>query len=501
PLVRNVVNRLVVKHHSEWCRGRSSGRWEGFYKELDTEEVGYCEKWQSDLEWMSGVSHFHPVVFLSALKTEEDCAKLIWGEVVNQRLGTDKACEFRKKVVRICAELWGEEKKTEYADVLMTCMAVETSRKFMSSVTEFRNVRDSNGEIVYVTDRTGSRRRPKVEEHVYTREEIRADPSIVQRKPVGLIQFTQTAVDQINLSNGLSITKQQLALMDVIEQLDYVKLYFLSLGDVLKKISTPDDVYVYIFCPSGVGQPDDAVLYNRETGVNDYNKNASLDSNTHGNTGNNDGLIQKRELLSRLERLKKEGEKHRNNCICLKKSDNQTSADPRWMPFAWKEYSEYKGLLETNSLLNSRIKIYHNTTNAAGNDHRVSWCGSFVNWCLNQAGYFNSSTTTARAYSWQRPDWTEGEVVDKPFYGAIAVMNYSHVGFVCGVNRQGNLLLLGGNQGGRGVTNLQGITISRTSIASVLCFMKPKGYEVPDEHYNLQLIDINTIEMNYENTH
>ncbi|EJF4143906.1 pesticin C-terminus-like muramidase [Salmonella enterica] len=76
PLVRNVVNRLVVKHHSEWCRGRSSGRWEGFYKELDREEVGYCEKWQSDLEWMSGVSpfnndepvwHFHPVVFLDVI--------------------------------------------------------------------------------------------------------------------------------------------------------------------------------------------------------------------------------------------------------------------------------------------------------------------------------------------------------------------------------------------------------------------------------------------------
>lgn len=51
------------------------------------------------------------------------------------------------------------------------------------------------------------------------------------------------------------------------------------------------------------------------------------------------------------------------------------------------------------------------------------------------------------------------------------------------------------------VTNLQGITISRTSIADALCFMKPKGYEVPDEHYNLQSMDINTIEMNYENTH
>ncbi|HBR7328763.1 pesticin C-terminus-like muramidase [Klebsiella pneumoniae] len=76
PLVKNVVNRLVVKHHSEWCGGRSTGRWEGFYKDLDSIEVKYCEKWQADLEWMSKVPpfekdeavwHYHPVVFLDAI--------------------------------------------------------------------------------------------------------------------------------------------------------------------------------------------------------------------------------------------------------------------------------------------------------------------------------------------------------------------------------------------------------------------------------------------------
>ncbi|EDT9166315.1 chitinase, partial [Salmonella enterica subsp. salamae] len=58
PLVRHVVNRLVVRHHSEWYRGRPTGRWEGFYKDLDTEETAYCEKWQTDLEWMSKVPPF-----------------------------------------------------------------------------------------------------------------------------------------------------------------------------------------------------------------------------------------------------------------------------------------------------------------------------------------------------------------------------------------------------------------------------------------------------------
>ncbi len=76
-LVKNVMNRLAVKHHSESSKGRSTGRWEGFYKDLDSLEVKYCVKWQADLEWMSKVPsfdkdevvwHFNTVVFLDSIK-------------------------------------------------------------------------------------------------------------------------------------------------------------------------------------------------------------------------------------------------------------------------------------------------------------------------------------------------------------------------------------------------------------------------------------------------
>ncbi|HIF3071462.1 TPA: glycoside hydrolase family 19 protein [Salmonella enterica] len=99
PLVRHVVNRLVIKHHSEWCGGRSTGRWEEFYRDLDTEETAYCEKWQSDLEWMSGVPpfnndepvwHFHPVVFLSTLFDDD---QLITYEQLKLMLPSDQEAE------------------------------------------------------------------------------------------------------------------------------------------------------------------------------------------------------------------------------------------------------------------------------------------------------------------------------------------------------------------------------------------------------------------------
>lgn len=75
-LVRDVINRLIIRHHSEWFGGISSGRWSGFYKDLDRFDKKYCEKWQSDMEWMSQVEpfnqdepiwHFHPIEFLKAI--------------------------------------------------------------------------------------------------------------------------------------------------------------------------------------------------------------------------------------------------------------------------------------------------------------------------------------------------------------------------------------------------------------------------------------------------
>ena len=125
PLVKNVVNRLVVKHHSEWCKGRMTGRWEGFYQDLDPLEVKYCEKWQADLEWMSRVPpfdkdeavwHFHPVVFLSELLS----SKLITLEMVlAANLNENKIqCERVLPYLNKYAKAYKMEDKKEIAHFL-----------------------------------------------------------------------------------------------------------------------------------------------------------------------------------------------------------------------------------------------------------------------------------------------------------------------------------------------------------------------------------------------
>ncbi|MGU3416731.1 hypothetical protein ACLBW0_24650 [Enterobacteriaceae bacterium C34A] len=322
--VRDIVARMVVKHESEWFGGSAHQKWEKFFSTYDVLRLDYAKKWLDDMEWMSKVEpftsgkavwHMHPIVFLYALMTEIDCAKLIWGEVVNQKLGKDKACQFRKKVVEICGELWGEERKNEYANSLMACMAVETSRLFTSSVVKLMPKFNSRGDMI-----VNSKGRAIKEYRPLSRQELSADPNIAARNAVGLIQFTGPAVSQINKAHGLSVTKQQLALMDEIEQLNYVKLYFTSNKKLFDRIKNSDDIYLYIFCPAGVGKNDDFALYSREKdideGVNYYEANQSLDSNENGNHGNNDGVIQRSELLTRLNNLKDEGRLYVNKCLC-----------------------------------------------------------------------------------------------------------------------------------------------------------------------------------------
>jgi len=95
---------------------------------------------------------------------------------------------------------------------------------------------------------------------------------------------------------------------------------------------------------------------------------------------------------------------------------------------------------------NPRITQYHAHTNIAGYDDKASWCSSFVNWSLAQAGIVGTGSALAR--SWL--DW--GDALDAPRVGCIVVLSRDdpmgwkgHVGFFLRADEE-NLHLLGGNQ-------------------------------------------------------
>jgi uncharacterized protein (TIGR02594 family) len=95
---------------------------------------------------------------------------------------------------------------------------------------------------------------------------------------------------------------------------------------------------------------------------------------------------------------------------------------------------------------NPRITEYHDATSLRGYDDKASWCSSFVNWCLLQAGI--TGTGSALARSWL--EW--GNPLTTPLYGCIAVLSREdphgwkgHVGFFLRSDSQ-HVHLLGGNQ-------------------------------------------------------
>lgn len=89
------------------------------------------------------------------------------------------------------------------------------------------------------------------------------------------------------------------------------------------------------------------------------------------------------------------------------------------------------------------------TTGGANLDPAVTaWCAAFVNASLQQIGIQGTGSNMARSFM----DW--GQPVTQPQEGDVAVFSrgdpsgpYGHVGFFKGYDDQGNILVLGGNQG------------------------------------------------------
>ena len=78
-------------------------------------------------------------------------------------------------------------------------------------------------------------------------------------------------------------------------------------------------------------------------------------------------------------------------------------------------------------------------------DSAVPWCGTFIAHCLKNTGHVVPKAWY-RALAWL--DW--GQRIENPVVGCIVVFSRKgggHVGFVVGKNRNGNLMVLGGNQG------------------------------------------------------
>jgi SPP1 gp7 family putative phage head morphogenesis protein len=119
------------------------------------------------------------------------------------------------------------------------------------------------------------------------------DPQRVnsQSGAIGLIQFTQVAINEINRRTNRvpPLTRDVLAQMTAIEQLEYVYYHLLFNGGTGAR--TVSDLYMAVLWPSAVNEPDDEVIMRAGDGY--YEQNRGLDLN-------NDGEITKGEVAQRV---------------------------------------------------------------------------------------------------------------------------------------------------------------------------------------------------------
>lgn len=104
-------------------------------------------------------------------------------------------------------------------------------------------------------------------------------------------------------------------------------------------------------------------------------------------------------------------------------------------------------------------------------DDETPWCAAFVSAMLEEAGIHSARTGWARGYL----KW--GQKLGMPTNGAIVVFSRGptagHVGFVVGKDANGNLMVLGGNQGDE-------VSIKPFRLDRVLGYRWPSDVQLPD---------------------
>ncbi|PAM92344.1 hypothetical protein B4N84_26445 [Flavobacterium sp. IR1] len=401
-------------------------------------------------------------------------------------------CKERKKVLQVCASLWGEANKKQKASELMSIIHLETGNK-----DTFKPYADNGADFS------------------------------------GLIQFSDAS------AKSLGTTRAKLKAMTFIDQMKYVETYFSKKKDMLK---TMTDLYLLVLKPTAVGNGSDPtyVVFDEEISVPDgdgsktslaqrkinisrepwvtkygYASNPSfMKGDEHKKRrkwvytrqvfedrwGYIDGKTTVEEITSELIKSHyKPGASQLFNGECddIEKTPKQRGKGKApWMPFALKEIGQ-KAIAGAEN--NSRITEYFEaSTNGKGLTESTNWCGAFASWCFTQAGY-TPPGLSCRAAMWQF--WKQ----DKPIYGSAAVIDWGtnqnaqingkdgavggdgHITFIVGISEDGNhYYCVGGNQGG--VRGARTVKISKYSKDEIDWFVIPPDYVPSSDEYNLDIM-------------
>lgn len=399
-------------------------------------------------------------------------------------------CDERKKVLQVCAKLWGEDKKKDKASELMAVMHLETGEKNM-----FKPYADNGAGYS------------------------------------GLIQFSDAA------ARNLGTTRSALKKMTFIEQMDYVHDYFAS----KKEISNMVDLYLHVLKPNAVGNGNnpDYVLFDESISVPDGDGSQTSAEQRKINIGkepwvtkygysSNPSFMKGEEHTQRKKwvytrqrfedrwgfingkttvadviiELKQAhynpGAKELFNGTCEnsegEKNDNTGNRAP-WMKIAIDVAKEMKGCTEDKEPMYSNAKKYlkycNNNYEPTDGDNGP-WCAAFMNWSINETTNdktklpYNHASSTASLAPIDSILGINYKKIENPIYGCIVVYKHitkwkGHTGFFYGKTKQGEYILLGGNQEDTIRFDSYGEYTSRSKKKKFYGFYIPKDYLITAE--------------------
>ena len=136
---------------------------------------------------------------------------------------------------------------------------------------------------------------------------------------------------------------------------------------------------------------------------------------------------------------------------------------PEYLQIAWGELdtAEFPGAANNPVVLD-----YHVTTEGGSSPDQVSWCSSFVNWCVVSSGLSGTNSKAARSWLLWGESTSENEIGSVCVLWRVARDSWQgHVGFLVGYDAE-NVYLLGGNQSNR-------VRVSRYAKTRVLSYRRP----------------------------
>ncbi|SHH85037.1 N-acetylmuramoyl-L-alanine amidase, partial [Flavobacterium johnsoniae] len=213
---------------------------------------------------------------------------LIWGNKVT--------CEFRKKVIEICKDLW-KDNYLEMANNLMAVFYWETGGTFKPDVPN-RSKSGATGLIQFIPERA---------DEYFGKHTIEIVPNYFDSK-------------EKDLHNLPRVT--QFAKMSALEQLDYVKKYFEPQKN--KKIKFVD-FYLQVLFPVSSGKDEHVVFADKESKLDLPSENKKIKekriakySKNDGFDLNKDGKIYKSDIEKKVEIYRTKGLAYKSILECKK---------------------------------------------------------------------------------------------------------------------------------------------------------------------------------------